>query len=113
MRADDGSREDPIPLTLGEDEDERERVHKNWRTFDAAACQCFMEQDKTRMLAVIERHPGGVHGFNASVKHMAADLLGHVRISHSHASSASSSFVLETAKLGPGLTNVLPGSASS
>ena len=113
MRGNDESRELPILLTLGDDENEHERVRESWDKFDAAACQCFNAEDKTRMFAVIERHPGGIQGFNAGVKDMVAGIGRKSPILRLHGASASSASACVTAEQGPGLTNVIPGSVPS
>jgi hypothetical protein len=75
MLAEDESAKKPVILTIGADSDELENVREQWRSFDATACQCFNEDDKRRIFAVIESHPGGVQGFNDHVKILAASLL--------------------------------------
>lgn len=76
MHMEDDSREVPIIITIGADDDERAHVRNSWMNFDVATCECAKEQDKRRMLAVIERHAEGVQGFNVHVNVLAANILG-------------------------------------
>lgn len=64
-----------VILPLGKTDEERMKVWNTWMTdFDAAACQCFDERDKERMMAVIEASPRGIEGFNAQISTLAASL---------------------------------------
>ena len=42
-----------------------------------SACECFKEDDKRRMMAIIERHPGGVKGFDMHMQSLAQVVLEH------------------------------------
>jgi hypothetical protein len=75
MHMEEDARELPTILILGGDDADRERVCESWHDFDVEECQCHKEEDKTRMMAVIECNPGGVHHFNSYVKAVAASLL--------------------------------------
>lgn len=112
----DESRLAPIVLTIGSDDNEHERVRNSFRTFDATACECFAEEDKKRMLAVVECCPGGVQGFNSHVRVLATQLFRRKRI---HASrvmrpaifSPVRSFGRLRASCTSGLSMVCPSSA--
>ena len=65
----------PVIISIGANEDQHARVLDSWSHFDANACECFSAEDKTRILAVVQQHPGGVHCFNAHVKAPAASIL--------------------------------------
>jgi len=71
----DETRKAPIFLTIGADDDERERVRNGFQHFEAAAAECFHEEDKKRIFAVIARYPDGVDGFNRRVRTLSAQLL--------------------------------------
>jgi hypothetical protein len=60
-------RRDPIVLSLFESESQSLFA---WRHFDAAGCECFDTNDKIRMLEHIGRHPGGVCGFNETIRRL-------------------------------------------
>jgi hypothetical protein len=64
-------RQAPVVLSLFENE---WQTLLSWRQFDAAGCQCFDANDKARMLEHIGRHPGGVGGFNQSVRRLLGSL---------------------------------------
>ena len=64
----------PTIIIIGADNAQRERARANWRSFDVLGRQCFVEEDKTRILAVVEHHPGGVQGFNIHVQALASAL---------------------------------------
>lgn len=76
MLVEDATRKAPIVLTIGADDNEHEHVRHAWRHFDAAACECFDEEDKKRIFAVVECFPGGVPEFNSHVKILAASCFG-------------------------------------
>merc|ERR1712216_926080 len=82
MYMEDDARELPTIIMIGCDDAERVRVRKTWHDFDVAECECFKEEDKTRIMAVIERHPGGVCHFNRHVTAIADLLLGSWRSSN-------------------------------
>lgn len=64
----------PIIIMIGADDAERARAGDRWRDFDVETCQCAMEEDRTRILSVIGRHPGGIQVFNTNVKAIATAL---------------------------------------
>merc|ERR1712232_407209 len=68
MLVEDPRRGAPVVYTIAANDDEHELVRASWKTFDAKASQCFDQRDKARIMAVIERHPDGVIGFNRHVK---------------------------------------------
>lgn len=74
MRVEDENVRMPIVLTIGSDDDEHARVVDGWRHFDAAASECFDEEDKKRIFAIVERFPGGIQAFNSHVKILATSL---------------------------------------
>merc|ERR1712232_863443 len=47
--ADKDSHATPIIRIIGADEEQRARVQESWTSFDAKACNCFNESDKTRI----------------------------------------------------------------
>jgi len=112
MERDD--RSEPVLITIGETNEEREDVRNSFRDFDAAACECFDAHDKTRILAVIARHPGGVNGFNQHVRIEAVNLFGgRKRVRNSVGPRPSRDSPNEVAQVSQGseaFTNVLPGS---
>merc|ERR1719401_2166443 len=81
---------DPIVLTIGADSAEHARVKQSWIKFDATACKCFDQSDKTRMLAVVEQYPGGVTAFNQHIRDVAMTLFGMSRKSLNQRRSARS-----------------------
>ena len=81
-------------------------------TFDAGACECAKEEDRTRMLAVIEFHPGHIQGFNRYIRVVAAAVLDLPRERRPVASGAWGSASAATASSGTGRTNVMSDSAS-
>lgn len=66
----------PVIITIGVDDAEQVEVLASWRLFNVRTCQCANDEDKTRILAVMERHPGGIQGFHAHVSLIAAALIG-------------------------------------
>lgn len=67
---------DPTVFTLGADWREKQRVRNSWREFDAQSCRCFSPEDKERIMSVIQRHEGGIEGFNENVRTLACALFG-------------------------------------
>ena len=55
---------------------ERAAVASSWFGFDSQQCECFDPTDKVRILAVIERYPGGGVAFNFCIRRLATELLG-------------------------------------
>lgn len=88
MHTEGDVREVPIIVTLGADDSEHARVRKTWWTFDLRTCECNNEGDKTRILAVIERHPHGIDGFNTHVEAIAATVIELPRARESHLRSS-------------------------
>jgi len=69
----------PVVRQIGADDVECARVRNSFRTFDCRACQCFNQEDKLRIFAVIERCPGGVAEFYHHVQSIASRLFGDAR----------------------------------
>lgn len=63
-----------VVMILGSDDMERQRVRDAWLNFDARACQCWLPEDKTRILAVVDGRDGGVDAFNTSMRGLAMRL---------------------------------------
>ena len=62
-------------LLLASSDSEQAEVARSWLQFDARQCECFDAADKVRILAVIERYPGGAKAFNACIRDLAKRLL--------------------------------------
>ena len=110
MQVEEESRHAPTVITIGADDDERERVFSSWRGFDATACQCFDARGKARIISVIERHPGGIDGFNRHIRTLATDTFGRRSLVSSARSVAPRA---QPQQLGAELANlveVVPGS---
>ena len=90
MHMEDDSRKVPVIILIGADDEERARVHTSFTNFDAKVCKCFKEEDKARMLGIVERHPGGMQGFNSHVRALAATLCRSSRPSQTSSSSSCS-----------------------
>ena len=101
MQVEDKSRAAPTVITIGADNDERERVCSSWINFDAAACQCFDARDKTRIISVIQRYPDGIDGFNQHMRTLATDIFGQSRSSPAWSSRARSQHVTSTRSVAP------------
>merc|ERR1711920_493307 len=76
MALEDDGIEKPIIFCLGRDEQEENKVRKSWTSFDVTVCKCFSDDDKKRILAVIEQHEGGTHGFSSYIQNLAKGLFG-------------------------------------
>merc|ERR1712039_1013022 len=74
LMAEDESTQAPAIHCLGENNQENDAIRRAWRTFDASVCECFNDADKQRILAVIERYPGGVSAFSKHVQGLAEGL---------------------------------------
>ena len=90
MRMENDARELPTIIPLGADDSERQLIVEGWQTFDVEECQCHVQEDKVRMMAVIGRHPGGLYHFNTYVRAIAAALLGSARPRPSSTESSTS-----------------------
>ena len=90
MHMEDDSRKVPVIILIGADDEERARVHTSFTNFDAKVCKCFKEEDKARMLGIVEQHPGGMQGFNSHVRALAATLCRSSRPSQTSSSSSCS-----------------------
>ena len=82
-------------------------------TFDACACECAKEEDRTRILAVIEFHPGRIQGFNGYITALAAAVLDLPRERRPVASGAWGTALAATASSGTGRSNVMSDSTSA
>eukprot|EP00927_Polykrikos_kofoidii_P075751 TRINITY_DN721_c0_g1_i2.p1 TRINITY_DN721_c0_g1~~TRINITY_DN721_c0_g1_i2.p1 ORF type:complete len:579 (-),score=31.55 TRINITY_DN721_c0_g1_i2:584-2320(-) len=71
--AEDRHRQAPVVLPLCEGYAEVAGVDEAWRSFDAASCECFVAEDKARIMEVIQQYPGGVSAFNAYIKVLVGD----------------------------------------
>jgi hypothetical protein len=80
----------PVVLTMGASEDEHARVREGWANFDAGQCECFDQNDKKRILAVVDEHPCGVEAFNSHVRLLATELFAASRASRAQSQSAPS-----------------------
>ena len=90
MLVDDNTLKAPNVLTIGANDEEHALVREGWTTFDAAAFECFDNNDKKRIIAVVENHPGGVEAFNDHVRDLATKLFAVSRaLSVRHQSSSS------------------------
>eukprot|EP00931_Biecheleriopsis_adriatica_P020490 TRINITY_DN13679_c0_g2_i15.p1 TRINITY_DN13679_c0_g2~~TRINITY_DN13679_c0_g2_i15.p1 ORF type:complete len:638 (+),score=71.08 TRINITY_DN13679_c0_g2_i15:82-1995(+) len=58
---------EPTIVLLGKNKADQEAVKKQWRSFQAQSCTCFLPRDKDRIMAVIEASDGGINGFNKQV----------------------------------------------
>ena len=76
IKIEDDAREPPAVIFLGTEHDQRQ-VQGEWENFDAAACNCFDDRDKERMLAVMRGQAGGIRAFNSYVQEMARALFIH------------------------------------
>jgi len=65
----------PIIRTISMSQDEESRVRRAWTEFDAAKCNCFKEEDKIRIMRIVNAYPGGVSRFNNYIKNITAKLL--------------------------------------
>ena len=99
MRVEDDTRDVPIIITLGRNQNAHALVRKSWMLFECAACECAKEADKTRMFAVIEQYPGGVRAFNNFLRAVAASVLDLPRDSSSRMSGESSASSASSARL--------------
>ena len=75
MSVDEETMKAPIILTIGPNDEEHALVRDGWTNFDAAACECFDQNDKKLIFAVVEHHPGGAEAFNRHVRGLAIELL--------------------------------------
>mmetsp|Transcript_16435 Transcript_16435/g.44166 ORF Transcript_16435/g.44166 Transcript_16435/m.44166 type:complete len:93 (-) Transcript_16435:124-402(-) len=71
MALEDEGVAEPIVLVLGEDTKAQDSVRNSWLVFDVKSCNCFSEADKSRILAVIDRFPGGLQGFSEHIRKLA------------------------------------------
>ena len=62
----------PDIILLDEGEDELLDDISKWESFDATACKCAFERDKTRLFQIISACPGGVQSFNDHMREMAS-----------------------------------------
>ena len=76
MTEEDETRARPTIITLGANNAEHRTARLSWRIFVAAACECFNQDDKARIFAIVERYPGGVSEFNRNVKATAFNIFG-------------------------------------
>jgi len=74
MVRDEESRKEPIILLTAKCEEELSTAKNAWATFDVTRCNCFNPEDKSRILNVVERHPGGAQAFNDYIRNLAAAL---------------------------------------
>jgi len=75
MLTEDPSRKPPTVLLLASDSETHSRVQVSWLAFDVEKCNCFHDEDKARIVGVIEQFPGGKFGFNAYIRGLARDVL--------------------------------------
>ena len=76
MHMEGDSRDVPVIITLGANDEEFTRVRNTWWNFDVRTCESFKDEDKCRILSVVEGHPGGCDGFYDHVWSLATALLG-------------------------------------
>lgn len=74
MMDEDSSRKPPEIILLMDDQDELRRIAGLWLRFDILNCECFRQEDKVRILGIIERYPGGSRSFNQSIQQLASRL---------------------------------------
>eukprot|EP00930_Biecheleria_cincta_P098553 TRINITY_DN90201_c0_g1_i1.p1 TRINITY_DN90201_c0_g1~~TRINITY_DN90201_c0_g1_i1.p1 ORF type:complete len:215 (-),score=48.82 TRINITY_DN90201_c0_g1_i1:76-642(-) len=55
-------------LLLGDTATQLEDLEKKWSTFSAADCSCFKQEDKDRIMKVIDAYPGGIAEFDVAVR---------------------------------------------
>ena len=79
MTEEDETRAGPTIITIGANDAEHSTARFSWRNFDAAVCECFNQDDKARIFAVVEGYPGGVSEFNRYVKAIALNIFGEGR----------------------------------
>merc|ERR1711974_209342 len=65
----------PEIVTIAADDDEHARVRETWGNFNVSDSQCSKEEDRARILAVVESHPGGTESFNDFVRALAASFV--------------------------------------
>lgn len=78
MVTEDEARSPPTVLLLAPDALTKACIHRSWLLFDVSVCDCFHEEDKARILNVMEQFPGGVLGFNNYIRGLASTMLGSV-----------------------------------
>merc|ERR1719223_1561610 len=54
----------PIMLPFFSNDDDLEAIREAWRSFDVSLCECSVEEDRSRIMNVMERHSGGSAAFN-------------------------------------------------
>lgn len=74
MRIEDGNCHKPHVILLADDEHQNATLASSWLTFDSRKCECFDPADKKRILAIIDRYPGGATEFNSCIRDLAGEL---------------------------------------
>eukprot|EP00927_Polykrikos_kofoidii_P059356 TRINITY_DN5451_c1_g1_i6.p1 TRINITY_DN5451_c1_g1~~TRINITY_DN5451_c1_g1_i6.p1 ORF type:complete len:585 (+),score=57.01 TRINITY_DN5451_c1_g1_i6:66-1820(+) len=91
MLAEDETRHLPVILPLCSSDDECRSVKEAWRSFDATKCECFVEEDKVRIMGVIESIPQGASALNAFIRDW-AELIQDCSEKRSHNEGTTSEF---------------------
>eukprot|EP00929_Paragymnodinium_shiwhaense_P036489 TRINITY_DN19551_c0_g1_i1.p1 TRINITY_DN19551_c0_g1~~TRINITY_DN19551_c0_g1_i1.p1 ORF type:complete len:735 (+),score=45.49 TRINITY_DN19551_c0_g1_i1:201-2405(+) len=71
MKMSEGCDHDIQVSLLGESQDEEQDLVEAWRKFDLQKCECFQENDKSRILDCIAKD-SGAHVFNMYIRNLAA-----------------------------------------
>eukprot|EP00927_Polykrikos_kofoidii_P059352 TRINITY_DN5451_c1_g1_i2.p1 TRINITY_DN5451_c1_g1~~TRINITY_DN5451_c1_g1_i2.p1 ORF type:complete len:586 (+),score=50.55 TRINITY_DN5451_c1_g1_i2:66-1823(+) len=89
MLAEDDTRHAPVLLPLFANDEELRELKGAWRSFDARLCECSVEEDKSRIMGVIERNPGEVLALNASIRDLGVGPILGVPEEQSHSEGAN------------------------
>eukprot|EP00929_Paragymnodinium_shiwhaense_P026711 TRINITY_DN15820_c1_g1_i3.p1 TRINITY_DN15820_c1_g1~~TRINITY_DN15820_c1_g1_i3.p1 ORF type:complete len:719 (+),score=36.25 TRINITY_DN15820_c1_g1_i3:309-2159(+) len=60
-------------IRIAEDNNSLAQISTSWASFDVRACECFLEEDKQRILQCIEKEDGA-EAFNTYIRSLAANL---------------------------------------
>jgi len=74
MRVESESQGEPHIILLADSDPERAAVASAWLRFDSRTCECFDPADRVRIMAMINRYPGGAIAFNVCIRQFAKDL---------------------------------------
>lgn len=75
MAIEEEARTPPIVKLFGRNERAISQVRATWLCFEVAGCNCYLAEDKDRILEVIAQFPRGALGFNSYIRDLARSLL--------------------------------------
>jgi hypothetical protein len=70
MLAEDDTRHAPVTLPFFSNDDDLKAIKEAWRSFDVSLCECSVEEDRSRIMDIIECNSGGLSALNAFIRDM-------------------------------------------